>query len=208
MNRLTRRADPDSARSRQAPQASGTATHRCTRRCQARRSSTSPASATGRPAPLPALASGACRRFHPLGRGSHLRERLGDLVDRISWRWAAAGMADGGVGRRRARGDVGRRRRAIARRPRKPASVASPGSRSARRSPTSALPHARRLSRPATTSSGRRRRPQDRRGSAATPGHFRPAIDAHVVVAPASVPSSATTGSVETPTTATATGPG
>ncbi len=197
------------ARSRQVPQASGTATHRCTRRCQARGSSTSPTSATADRRRYPRRLRSGVRRGRDFSPPAGARTYANGSSSwstgshgggpQPGWRWWR-GRSSSRSWRRWAA------RRATARRPRKPASAASPGSRSARRSPTPEPPHARRDSdcddflRSTPPSA---RSVWQRAGARSLQARHRP----HAVVAPASVPSSATTGSVETPTTATAPAP-
>ena len=143
-------------------------------------------------------------RFQPAGRGSHPRERLVELVDRISWQWATAGTAMVGLivvalvamlG-----GSSGHRERnaqaSIAGQPRLTLSATLADIGTATRGATA-------LRQLPSVDAAVRRIGVATRGARSLQARHRP----HVVAAPASVPSSATTGSVETPTTATAPAP-
>jgi hypothetical protein len=145
-------------------------------------------------------------RFRPAGRGSHLCERLVELVDRISWKWATAAMAmvalvvvalvamlGGSSGHRETTAQAG-----IAGQPRLTLSATLADTGTATRAAA-----VRALRRLPSVDAAVRKIGVATKGAQSLQARHRP----HVVVAPTSVPSSATTGSVETTTTASAPAP-
>ena len=189
------------------PPASGTATRRCTRPCQARGSSTSPTSArpTGAdPRPLQRWRRGAAaisarrpglaptRTARRAGRPDVMavgHSRRSAMVGLIVV--ALMAMLGGSSGHRETTAQAG-----IAGQPRLTLSATLADTGTATRGATA-------LRRLPSVDAAVRRIGVATTGARSLQARHRP----HVVAAPASVPSSATTGSVETPTTATAPAP-